>query len=262
MFRVGPDGPGRPLLFEIDAEPEPIRARVRAGNEPVPLTALMPLARWVADQAADRATRRAALRGETVSCRSGCDACCKYLVPLSDPETRVLAGEVLSAPPPVRDLLLARFAAAARRVLDAQGDDSTPAPDDPGRWYSGLSLDCPLLHRSTCSLYSRRPLSCRQHLVSSPPALCAGHRPGVGRVVSGGPNVSHALSVLSAEAVGPGENLQAVLMPLAIAWACSDASRTAPALPAADAVQRFGEILSSRADHRAAKAGRTRDPAA
>ena len=266
-LHVGPVGAGRTIPIRIEAEPEPIRANVRAGDEPVPLTALMPLARHLADQAADRAARRAADRGETVSCTKGCDACCRYLVPLSEPEARTLAGEVLAAPPAVRDALLDRFNRSARALLAAQRDlgqaareDSAHAPD-PGLWYTSLQLDCPLLHRSICSLYSRRPLSCRQHMVSSPPALCVGHRPDEGRLVPGELNVSRALSLLAAEARGDHEP-EAILLPVAIAWACSDAAGPAPAMPAARAVERLAELLGAQAAAGLAEPTSARNPAA
>jgi uncharacterized protein len=82
--------------------------------------------------------RTSALLHAEISCRPGCDACCRHLS-LSAVEAAALRDACAALPEPDA----ARIRAAARAA----------EPDDP----------CPLLHDGLCLLYEARPIICRTH---------------------------------------------------------------------------------------------------
>lgn len=122
-------------------------------------------------------------QGRQVSCRKGCDACCRAQpVPVTPAETWALTRLVQSLPDSLRQRVLARFAAGAERLREA-GLSAALLRDDPTidatharamvDAYIRLALPCPFLEGGACSIHARRPFVCRQYLVTSPPTLCA-----------------------------------------------------------------------------------------
>jgi Fe-S-cluster containining protein len=122
-------------------------------------------------------------QGRQVSCRKGCDACCRAQpVPVTPAETLALTRMVQSLAEPAQQRVRARFAAGAERLREA-GLFATLVRDDPTidpeharatiEAYIRLGLACPFLEDGACSIHARRPFVCRQYLVTSPPSLCA-----------------------------------------------------------------------------------------
>src|SRR6266849_7681529 len=83
-------------------------------NAPVPAAEIVP-----ALQGLVNAVVEAAEAGKTVSCRKGCGACCRQLVPVSRTEGERLLQLVDALPAQRRATLLARFAAAEAAIEDA-----------------------------------------------------------------------------------------------------------------------------------------------
>ncbi len=117
----------------------------------------------------------AAEAGKTVSCRKGCGACCRQLVPVSRSEGERLLRVVDSMPAGRREALQARFV-AAEEAIEAAGLDQRQGRGDRelSVAYFALGMPCPFLEDESCSIHQERPLICREYLVSSPPELCAG----------------------------------------------------------------------------------------
>ena len=74
----------------------------------------------ITDEIVRRSAHASEQRGQAISCRAGCGACCRQLVPISETEAHLLAELVDASPEPRRDVLRARFADARRR-LEAAG---------------------------------------------------------------------------------------------------------------------------------------------
>jgi Fe-S-cluster containining protein len=115
--------------------------------------------------------------GESVSCRKGCAACCRQVVPVSQPEARRLADLVAALPEPRQSEVRARFKAARKRLSDAglvdklrwpNAEPQTLAVDYFRQWIA-----CPFLEDESCSIYADRPLVCREYLVTTPAANCS-----------------------------------------------------------------------------------------
>jgi Fe-S-cluster containining protein len=117
----------------------------------------------------------AAAAGKAVSCRKGCGACCRQLVPLSRTEGERLLQVVHALPLARRTALKERFEATEARIAQAGLTDRAGRSDRAlSAAYFALGLACPFLEDESCSIHPDRPLVCREYLVTSPAALCAG----------------------------------------------------------------------------------------
>jgi Fe-S-cluster containining protein len=117
----------------------------------------------------------AAAAGKDVSCRKGCGACCRQLVPVSRSEGERLLRVVDALPAERRGKLTARFVDAERRIAEAGLVERAGRSDRTlSAAYFALGLPCPFLEDESCSIHPERPLVCREFLVTSPAELCAG----------------------------------------------------------------------------------------
>jgi Fe-S-cluster containining protein len=117
----------------------------------------------------------AAEAGQRISCRKGCGACCRQLVPVSRTEGERLLQLVEAMPATRRQTLAARFD-AAETAIDAAGLKERDGRSDRelSTSYFALGLPCPFLEEESCSIHPERPLVCREYLVTSPAELCSG----------------------------------------------------------------------------------------
>jgi Fe-S-cluster containining protein len=113
--------------------------------------------------------------GKAISCRKGCGACCRQLVPVSRTEGERLLQLVEAMPTERREVLKARFAAAEAAIEAAGLKDRQGRSDrELSTAYFALGVPCPFLEDESCSIHPERPLVCREYLVTSPAELCAG----------------------------------------------------------------------------------------
>lgn len=150
----------------------------------IPITAIVPVSRRLGDEAAQLEVQRAIEAGQTISCRMGCAACCRMLVPLSAPEAFALREYVEQLPTDRRTQLLSRLndrkdslkRAGLWDRLNDVAEANRPVPDeelDPiNQAYYALRIPCPYLEDEMCSIYEARPSACRELLVTSPAELC------------------------------------------------------------------------------------------
>ena len=150
----------------------------------IPITAIVPVTRRLGDEAAQLEVRQAIESGRTISCRMGCAACCRMLVPLSAPEAFALREYLAQLPLDRRTYLLNRLSETKDRLsqaglwdrLNDVAEASRTVPDeelDPiNQSYYALRISCPYLENELCSIYEARPSACRELLVTSPAELC------------------------------------------------------------------------------------------
>lgn len=137
---------------------------------PVPAADVVP-----ALQGLVNAVVTAAEAGKAISCRKGCGACCRQLVPISRTEAERLLSTVAALPAERRAVLEARFAAAESALAAADLKERKGRPDrELSTAYFALGISCPFLEEESCSIHPDRPLVCREYLVTSPAELCAG----------------------------------------------------------------------------------------
>ena len=171
--------------------------RVRIGEDTVqlkftvpedtcPPEALLHDVQAFASQVAALAEERARRVGRRISCKTGCGACCRQMVPISPAEARHLAALVDALPPERAAEIRKRFNEALAKIdaasLPSRGNPDTekPAYREFGLSYFRLGVACPFLEKESCSIHRDRPLVCREYLVTSPPAACA--EPGSGQI--------------------------------------------------------------------------------
>lgn len=150
----------------------------------VPVSEIVPLMRRLGEEAQALEVTRSLAAGAPISCRKGCAACCRMLVPVSPPEAFALRDLITRLPEPRRQAVLDRLDRATQRLEEAgllgrltevaettrQVSDEEMEPVN--RAYYALRLPCPFLEEEACSIYEDRPAACRELLVTSPAELC------------------------------------------------------------------------------------------
>jgi Fe-S-cluster containining protein len=146
----------------------------------------------VADESATEAA------GSPVTCRKGCGACCRHVVPVSPPEAFLLA-EVLEESRPENPEWEIGFDENMER-LKREGLENASLINHADVYFS-LRMPCPFLSEESCSIRARRPLACREHLVISSPAHCVSYPDPYIRPMDLSVSIREALSVVAAEAM-------------------------------------------------------------
>jgi Fe-S-cluster containining protein len=162
---------------------ERLEARFSVAKEPIAPVDLLPIARAIVERIIQSAIADLP-PGKEITCKAGCGACCRQLVPISQTEARMLAFLVRDMPEPRRSVVAERFRAAESKLRetgmwDVLRDRANWVPDDVrrrGLEYFHLGIPCPFLEDEACSIHPDRPLSCREYLVTSDPAHCAAVR--------------------------------------------------------------------------------------
>lgn len=161
---------------------------ISATTATVPLGTMIPLFRSLADAFCHLSEDLARSRGETISCKKGCGACCRQAVPIAGFEAIALQQLIERMPEPRKSQVLTRFADAARRmeqagILEKLRRPERLTPDEQvalGLQYFDQQIACPFLEDESCSIHPDRPLACREYLVVTPAEYCS--RPAEGKV--------------------------------------------------------------------------------
>jgi Fe-S-cluster containining protein len=162
----------------LDEQPWRMQLTVPAG--PATPSQLLHLLRGLTDAVVDSAVEKSAAQGRPISCRKGCGACCRQLVPIAPAEAHRLRQVIAAMPEPRRNEVLNRFEAAHTKLAATGMLDRLRAParmDEASRRRLGIDyfrhdVACPFLEQESCSIYTERPLACREYLVTSPAAHC------------------------------------------------------------------------------------------
>ena len=247
------------INFDMEVASQPLGLHAIVADKPVTLSAIVPLARMICDRIVSLTTQQAATDGHCITCRKGCMNCCRYLVPLSVPETLCLWEDVNADRQGAGEVVLRAFTAVgekmiaagpphipSQRATDSLGHTVSPA-GAAGQWYAQLDVTCPLLDqiRQACRMYSLRPLACREHMVISAPDMCRGFTPNSGDIQAPPVSVSEALGLLAADLEQT--EMEAVMLPLATAWYQINADRARRTWSAVMIVQHFAQILRDTA---------------
>ena len=220
--------PTEPKMFELDLQTSfgRLRGRMRLPSKPMRAAELAWNLMKVDDQLVGMGVAQTTgprSDGAQVSCQKGCGACCRQLVPLSPPEAFMIADLVLNLPDARRNAVIDRFvqtrAALERAGVQALAGFQRPSDDEFLQLaidYFEQGLPCPFLEDEACSIHSNRPSICREYLVTSSPALCAGIRHNRVDRVPMPVQLSDYLSQLWAMLVG-GEPVT-IPLPAALGW--------------------------------------------
>jgi Fe-S-cluster containining protein len=213
------------LTVELDISFTHLLLQLIVPAEPARMIELLSVIRRLAETIVGLSVRAVEARGEKVSCKAGCGACCRQLVPISGVEARHLRNMVDQLPEPRRTEVRTRFAEARRR-LEAFGVlDKLLHPErcEPkalvafGVDYFHLGIPCPFLDGESCSIYAERPIACRQYLVTSPAENCAHPTAETVRCVPLGADPSVALNHSDADLMD--RSIPLVPLIVALEWA-------------------------------------------
>jgi Fe-S-cluster containining protein len=159
-----------------------VEARAEVPEGEASVASLVPFLRSMTEAVVEVATDAVVAAGKPISCRAGCGACCRQVVPISVAEAHVLADLVRAMPAERRAAVEERFARAlealaARGVLDELRALATERDPDAmhrlGLRYFAAGVACPFLEDESCGIHPDRPLACREYLVTSPAEGCA-----------------------------------------------------------------------------------------
>lgn len=172
------DGESKVATFRLDWRGRRMEAQARVPTAPVRPRHLLPMIQQIAVAVVGLAEEAVRAEGKRVSCRAGCGACCRQVVPLAEAEAHHVRDLVESLPEPRRQQVKDRFAAGRQKLVDAglldTFRDATEIADraEAGLAYFRLGIACPFLEEESCSIHPDRPLSCREYLVTSPAENC------------------------------------------------------------------------------------------
>ena len=204
----------------------------RSGPEArVWLTALVPEAYKLADRIVREAVKREAKLGLEIPCTKGCAACCRSLIRISIVEALYIYERIMESERSWRDEIFERFQQTSGMLKEnglakALENDLVRQPEDVSydhrlhllsQQYLALHLACPFLDDEICSIYSWRPITCRQYLVTSPASLCVDPFANNVRRLSLSVNATDLLAQVTADVLG--EPFRMIALPLALNWA-------------------------------------------
>ena len=219
---------------ELSVAGRRVKLEVPAPIAPVRTVQLLPIFQTLADAFVDMSVKSAEEKGAKISCRKGCGACCRQLVPISVPEARRIRALVDQMPEPRRSNVLARFEAARTSLEEAGLLDRLMEPqnvsDDQanplGLEYFSKGIPCPFLEAESCSIHADRPIPCREYLVTTPAENCARPTAETVSCVNVALKASKALLRMSATP-GQGSHNWVPLI-LALSWAQAHPEDDAP----------------------------------
>ena len=215
---------------------------------------LLPVLYQLDDAAVGLAQAESRREGKDISCRVGCAACCRQLIPVSEHEARRIAVLVANLPPDRRREVEQRFEHAMaelqrhgllERLATADQLESEGERAELGHAYFELQLACPFLENEHCTIYAERPMACREYLVTSPAEHCWSPRTQPVEAAPVAANISAALYRFRDH----GESGPARWMPLvgSLRWAADQytdqKSFQTPTPPAPELFRRFMRAL-------------------
>ena len=145
------------------------------------LTQILPVLQAIDDSLIAGVASQLSQMGRTISCKAGCGACCRQMVPLSIFEAEALSTWIRSLPQVHQkelerrfDEVLRKFAASGfiDRLVNEDWFAETESARQMATEYLYERIPCPFLETESCSIHPIRPLACREYLVTSPAELC------------------------------------------------------------------------------------------
>jgi Fe-S-cluster containining protein len=168
---------------------EPLKMSMTVPATPVKPHRMLPVFQKMTNSFVEISAVAAGARGETISCRIGCGACCRQPVPIAEIEIYHLAEVVESMPEPRRTEIKERFRKAVEhlksldwfekmkeignRTLTETKEEITRDMQKAAMEYFHEGIACPFLENESCSIHEYRPVACREYLVTSPAVNCS-----------------------------------------------------------------------------------------
>jgi len=211
------------FTFELGTPEGALRTSLRIPSEPMRLSDLARSVLRLDDELIAMGVKKHLPIAGAPSCKKGCTSCCDQLIPISIPEAFMIHDLVSGMNEERQSEVLTRIV-DAEAVLEELGIDAHSL-DNAGEQsvrqllvqYHRSGVRCPFLENEACSIYTSRPSSCREYLVTSPAENCAKIGEAVVTRIPISIRMAHALAGVAARVLGQ----DAMLLPLsfAINWA-------------------------------------------
>lgn len=172
--------------IELSVGGEPRILELHYPAKPVKLRRMLPVFQKATDYFVNLGIEKSKAENREISCRTGCAACCRQPVPISESEAYLLRGLIEEMPEPDKTNVMKRFNEAfdhfekigwfekVREIFLIKDRKSRKKRrDELARKYFTEDVPCPFLKDESCSIYKNRPLTCREYLVTSPAEYCA-----------------------------------------------------------------------------------------
>ncbi len=166
--------------IKITIAGHPLDMSMTVPATPVPARRMLPIFQKMANSFVKLGVDAVEGTGEKISCKAGCGACCRQAVPLSEIEAFEIANMVQEMPEPRRSEIIEKFKNGVEQLTKAgwfEKLEKTVEMTKEGQqkvitdyFYEGIP--CPFLENESCSIHEKRPLACREYLVTSPPEKC------------------------------------------------------------------------------------------
>jgi len=233
------------VKFSLTVGDREIEASARVPAGPVRVVDILPVLHSLASAVVAVGEEQAREQGKVISCRPGCGACCRQIVPISEMDARYLAALVEAMPEARRAQVAGRFRAAVARLEELgliakfrEMSRHTPAERQEiamDFFYAGVA--CPFLEDESCSIHPARPMVCREYLVTNPPENCA--KPTITNIEMV-PLPAKPSLALYRFTNGVGEDKWRYLpLVLALEWAGEHAGDEQPELPGPEILMNF-----------------------
>lgn len=176
-----PSSPTVEVSFSLRIGEGVLNASLQVPAEKTTLTQLLPVIQNFDSGIINQIVDEAAAAGHPLSCKAGCGACCRQMVPLSLFEAEALQEWFRNLPAERRaeleqrfhrGLLALRDAGVLEQIIDGKWTLDEKAVAQLSIDYFHAGVPCPFLENESCSIHPIRPLSCREYLVTSSPELC------------------------------------------------------------------------------------------
>lgn len=237
--------------FKIDVFGRPINFAISFADRRAKLTDLVPMAQSLCTKLVTSVVRDSRAAGYNITCRRGCSNCCDWLVPLSIAEAFWLKDQIAAVPTGRREVILHSFLAKAKRILGCRLPDNLDIADSDNvrlqtisDWYREFNLSCPFLSHNICTIYGERPLVCRECIVTSDSCFCKTDSRSEPEAVSLPVSIAEVLANVSSELANT--NIEAVILPLCLAWCDVNSEVAAKTWRAAALVEQFIECLQQK----------------
>ncbi len=244
--------------LEFEILDKPVCLKLIADDKKAKLSDIIPAARKISQIVVDVVLAELKTRGISIPCKKGCSACCaRCIIPLSVPEALQLSSDISNLPQWQREQVEASLIRASGRILknrppewlkEQAGGDKNIYLNRLSSWYANINTPCSFLYKGECTVYSIRPLACREHFVQGSTRKCSGGR-GMASVVELPVRMVDVLAELAAELEN--SSVESVMMPLVLAWYESNSHRDERRWPAVEIAQKFAAIVKRAAREKA-----------
>jgi Fe-S-cluster containining protein len=158
-----------------------LNAKLTVPEGKTTLTELLPILQDFDSSMINHVVGEATEAGHPISCRKGCGACCRQMVPLSIFEAEFLGQWFITLPKERQAELEERFqksliklkeAGVLDKIMDQKWGTDEKSFIQMAVDYFHAGVPCPFLEDESCGIHPIRPLICREYLVTSPAELC------------------------------------------------------------------------------------------